>query len=127
MRLVISILGALVLASAANAQSARPISLVAIISNPDAASGQYVSTMGVLSLRDTVQLCIDKESIKYEIALNCIAIQNDDSLISAVGTRRKILDGAYVQVIGTFDSSAPKPRLFVGVIRDVAYIRPLPL
>lgn len=108
-------------------QSVDPVPLVALLANPETYSGRQVSTMGVLSHGKLTRLCMDRDSVEYDVALNCVVIQDDDHFRNAVKGQPKAVDRRYVQVIGFFDATSPKPRRYSGVIRDVVVVRQLPL
>lgn len=113
------------IAPLAIAQRAEVAPLVAILSAPEAHTDRLISTMGVLHQGGMITLCLDRESVDYDVAFNCVAIQNDDSLKNAMQDSLPALSGAYVQVIGTFDAREPKPKRYVGVIRNVTVVRRL--
>lgn len=109
-------------------QAAQRTPLVALITNPEQHSGSIVSTMGVLTRdHDTfVRLCLNFESAVHDVAFNCIVIQDDARFKELISRIDGGVNGQYVQLIGVFDSSRPRPLRYAGVIKELRVIRTLP-
>lgn len=109
-------------------QAAQRTPLVALITNPEQHSGVVVSTMGVLDRErgGFARLCLNLESAAHDVAFNCVVVRDDARFQKLVSGIEDGAEGRYVQLIGTFDSSRPRPLRYAGVIKDLRVIRPLP-
>jgi hypothetical protein len=87
---------------------AHSISIVSLLANGAGQEGRAVRLIGVLSLEfEGEELCLDKESLQYSVAYNCIALRALDyqKLGTTVQALRR-LQGRYVLVEGVFRTAS---------------------
>ena len=69
---------------------------------------------------------LNLESAAHDVAFNCVVVRDDARFETLASGIEGGAEGRYVQLIGTFDSSRPRPLRYAGVIKDLRVIRTLP-
>lgn len=83
--------------------SAKDISLVALIANPDAYDGKPVRVIGAFQLEfEGNELCLHKEDLVQGLTKNCVWIEPDLKVLGVSYEDLTKFNGKYVLVEGTF-------------------------
>lgn len=112
------------------AQVVGSVPLVRLLALPDSYNGKLITVSGVLyrSEDGALALYADPSSADSSITANAIVllISNQSSFHITEDEIRR-WQGKYVLVAAKFDSTAPQPRSYSGILKSIEMIRPYPI